>query len=78
MADGVLKMLPKLRIGQAGNVNAAYLGQIHRAGTVDGDLGIEIDLPPYTNQQLIAGAEDVIGSDIDLSQRGKGRGDLAK
>ena len=78
MADGVLEMLPKLRIRQAGNMNFAYLGQINRTGAVDRDLGIEIDLSPYANQQLIAGAEDVVGSDIDVAQRGKGRRYLAK
>ena len=56
----------------------AYLGKVHRAGTVDGELGIEIDLSPDANHQLITRAEDVVGSDIDLAQRGKGRGDLAK
>ena len=60
MADGVVDMLLDLRIRQAGNVDLAYLGEINRTGTVDGELRVEIDLPPNANDQLIAWPEDIV------------------
>ena len=53
-------------------MDLAYLGKVHRAGTVDGELGIEIDLPPNANHQLVSRAEDVVRSNIHLPQRCEG------
>ncbi len=78
VADSVVNMLPDLGKRQAGNVDLAYLGKVHRAGTVHGELGIEIDLSPNANHQLITRSEDVVRSDIHLPQRCKGRRHLAK
>src|ERR1700753_131470 len=56
----------------------ADLGKVDRTGTVHGELSVEIDLPPDTNDQLVAGAEYVAGGDIHLAQRGEGRRHLTK
>ena len=78
MPDGIVNVLPDLRIRQSGNVDLAYLGKINRAGTVYGKLGIEIDLPPDANHQLITRPEDVVRSNIHLSERSESRRHLAK
>jgi hypothetical protein len=75
---GILNMLADLGIGQAGDMNCAYLGQIHRTGAIDRDLGVEIDLPPHPDHQLIARSKDVVWRDVHFAERGKGRGHLAK
>ena len=78
VSDGVVNMLPDLCIRQAGNVDFPYLGQIDRAGAVHSELGIEIDLAPDANHQLVPRSENVVGSDIHLSQRSEGRRNQAK
>ncbi len=45
-------------------MNLAYLGKIHRTGTVYGELRVEIDLSPDADHQLIARSEDIVGGDI--------------
>ncbi len=60
-------MLPKLGIGQPGDMNLAYLGKIHRTGTVYSELRVEIDLAPDANHQLIARSEDIAGGDIHFA-----------
>ncbi len=76
--DRVMNVLPNLRVGQSGNVDLTYLGKINRAGAIYGKLGIEIDLPPDANDQLVTGPKDVARSDIHLAKRSECRRDLAK
>src|SRR5450631_1256034 len=78
MPDGVMNVLPDLRIRQSGNVDLAYLGKVNGPGTVYRKLGVEIDLTPNTNNQLIARSEYIVRSDIYLSERSEGRRNLAK
>ena len=74
----VMNVLSNLRIRQARDVNFAHLRQVDRAGAVHRDLGVEVNLSPDANEQLIAGAQDVVRSDIYIAQGGKGRRYLAK
>ena len=77
-ADGIMNVLPDLCIRQAGNVDLAYLGKINRTGTVNGELGVEVNLPPDADHQLITRSKNIVGSDVHLPQRSKGRRHLAK
>jgi hypothetical protein len=59
-------------------MDLAYLRKINRARTVYRKLGVEIDLPPNANNQLIARSEYVVGGNIYFSERSERRRNLAK
>ena len=48
------------------------------AGAVHGELKIEIHLAPRTEQDLVAGTDDIVGSDGDAIERGEGGGHAFK
>src|ERR1700691_1329585 len=54
-------------------MDLAYLGEINCTRAVDGELRVEINLPPNANDELIAWSEDVVGSHIGVADRSKGR-----
>jgi hypothetical protein len=62
--DGIMNVLLNLCIWQSGDVDLAYLGKIYRTAAVHGKLGVEVNLPPDANHQLITGSEHVVWSDI--------------
>jgi hypothetical protein len=67
-AHRVMNMGLDLFVGQTGHVNLAHLGKVHGTGAVHGDLGVEVDLSPDTDYQLIARAEDVAWGNIHFAQ----------
>src|SRR5579859_3706009 len=73
-----MDVLLDLRIRQSGNVDLAYLGKINRPGTVDRKLGVEVDLPPNSNQQLVARSKHIVRSNIHFSERRESRRYLPK
>ena len=71
-------LLAEVGEGGPGDVDAADLRQVNVTGTIDFDIGVEIDLSPHPNPHLIAGSDHVIGRHRDLVDRGKGGGNSTK
>src|SRR5277367_2604208 len=59
-------------------MNCSDLWQVDGTGTINTDVGVEIDLSPDMDAQLIVRADNVVRRYRDLLDRRKGRRDIAK
>ena len=75
-SDVRLQKALQLVVAQSGNIQTADARNVDRAVAVDPGVDIQIDLPPGANQQLVSRADNVIGSDGSMVDRGKRRGRL--
>src|SRR5208282_416963 len=56
---------------QARNTQSAHLGDKDLTVSVHGHFGVEIDLSPYSNEQLISRPNRIIGGHRNTIHRGK-------
>lgn len=77
-ADGCFEVLLEVAIPHSGDCDGADFGEVDGAAAAYGYVDVDINHPPPSYLEGVAGADDVVGVDLYVAERGVGCGDVVE